>query len=106
MEKTGIWFITGGARSGKSSYAEQIARGFGDNVLYIATARAFDDELRERIKKHRAQRPSAWPTYEGINGFKEAVAGRSGAVLLEMCIRDRTYIRSGYGTYGAQAEQG
>ena len=83
MEKTGIWFITGGARSGKSSYAERIARGFGDNVLYIATARAFDDEMRERIKKHRAQRPSAWPTYEGINGFKEAVAGRSGAVLLD-----------------------
>lgn len=83
MEKTGIWFITGGARSGKSSYAEQIARQFGDNVLYIATARAFDDEMRERIKKHRAQRPSTWPTYEGINGFKEALAGRTGAVLLD-----------------------
>ncbi len=57
--------ITGGARSGKSSYAEQRAAELGgDNVLYVATSQILDEEMRDRVRKHQAQRPSAWQTIE------------------------------------------
>lgn len=56
--------VTGGARSGKSTFAEDTARKLGENVLYIATSKAFDDEMKERIKRHRAQRPAQWDTIE------------------------------------------
>ena len=55
--------ITGGARSGKSRFAEKLAAAF-ENVVYIATAQAFDDEMRDRIEKHRERRPSTWKTIE------------------------------------------
>ncbi|MFQ3568414.1 MAG: bifunctional adenosylcobinamide kinase/adenosylcobinamide-phosphate guanylyltransferase [Aggregatilineales bacterium] len=57
-------FLLGGARSGKSAYAENWARERDDRVLFVATAQAFDDEMRERIAAHRASRPSAWDTLE------------------------------------------
>lgn len=59
-----IVLFTGGARSGKSSRAEQYAALVGRPALYLATAEARDDEMRERIARHRAQRPAAWPTVE------------------------------------------
>ncbi|MDD7363726.1 MAG: bifunctional adenosylcobinamide kinase/adenosylcobinamide-phosphate guanylyltransferase [Peptoniphilus sp.] len=56
--------ITGGARSGKSAYAEDRCSGY-DRVTYIATARASSDpEMKERIERHRARRPSSWKTVE------------------------------------------
>jgi adenosylcobinamide kinase/adenosylcobinamide-phosphate guanylyltransferase len=57
-------FLLGGARSGKSAYAEDWARAHGERVLFAATAHAFDDEMRERIAVHRASRPSEWLTLE------------------------------------------
>jgi adenosylcobinamide kinase/adenosylcobinamide-phosphate guanylyltransferase len=57
-------FLLGGARSGKSHYAETWARTHGREVLFIATAQAFDDEMCERIAAHRASRPAAWHTLE------------------------------------------
>ncbi|NJO83137.1 MAG: bifunctional adenosylcobinamide kinase/adenosylcobinamide-phosphate guanylyltransferase [Blastochloris sp.] len=57
-------FLLGGARSGKSSYAEKWAQEYGKQVLFVATAQAFDDEMRERIAAHRATRPAAWHTLE------------------------------------------
>jgi adenosylcobinamide kinase/adenosylcobinamide-phosphate guanylyltransferase len=60
-----LTLILGGARSGKSSFAEDMARRLGgDDVLYVATAEALDSEMQDRIEKHRAQRPSAWRTLE------------------------------------------
>jgi adenosylcobinamide kinase/adenosylcobinamide-phosphate guanylyltransferase len=56
--------LLGGARSGKSSYAETWARENGQNVLFVATAQAFDDEMRERIALHRTSRPAHWHTLE------------------------------------------
>jgi len=53
-------FILGGARSGKSSYAEQLAKASGLEVVYIATALVFDDEFAERIRHHRERRPVDW----------------------------------------------
>lgn len=57
-------FILGGARSGKSHYAEQQAKASGKTVIYIATATPGDDEMRERILKHRQQRPDHWQLVE------------------------------------------
>jgi adenosylcobinamide kinase/adenosylcobinamide-phosphate guanylyltransferase len=60
-----LTLILGGARSGKSTYAEELARKLGgDDVLYVATAEALDQEMRDRIARHRAQRPQAWRTLE------------------------------------------
>lgn len=56
--------ILGGARSGKSAYAEQQAAAASGEVLYVATAEAWDDEMRQRIAVHRAQRPATWRTVE------------------------------------------
>jgi adenosylcobinamide kinase / adenosylcobinamide-phosphate guanylyltransferase len=60
----GIVLVTGGARSGKSSYAESLYKDF-NNVVYIATSKIYDDEMKERIKLHRSSRPSQWRTFEG-----------------------------------------
>ena len=59
-----IILILGGARSGKSSYAQSLAEGTGQSVAFIATAQALDDEMSARIRKHRAERPLDWETFE------------------------------------------
>ena len=59
-----IILITGGARSGKSSYAEQRARELGPRRLYIATAEAKDEEMRQRIEEHKRRRGNEWVTIE------------------------------------------
>lgn len=56
--------ILGGARSGKSTYAQQQALAGGLSVVYIATAEAGDGEMAERIAHHRAERPPAWGLVE------------------------------------------
>jgi adenosylcobinamide kinase/adenosylcobinamide-phosphate guanylyltransferase len=56
--------VFGGARSGKSAYAERLAAASGKEVVYIATAAAGDAEMSARIAQHRAQRPQHWHTSE------------------------------------------
>jgi len=56
--------VFGGARSGKSAYAEQLAAASGKEVVYIATAAAGDAEMAARIAHHRTQRPQHWHTVE------------------------------------------
>jgi adenosylcobinamide kinase/adenosylcobinamide-phosphate guanylyltransferase len=69
-----LTLILGGARSGKSSYAQQLAREHGgDDVLFVATAQALDDEMRARIESHRAERPAAWRTLEAPHHAGEAI---------------------------------
>ena len=62
--------VTGGARSGKSTYAENLAKATINGVMYIATSIPFDDEMKERVKKHRARRPTNWGTFEGYMDLK------------------------------------
>ena len=56
--------ILGGARSGKSHYAEVCAAESGLDVLYVATAQAHDDEMQQRIEHHKQQRPAHWQLIE------------------------------------------
>jgi len=64
-----VLLITGGARSGKSLYAEKLAAAEGGDVLYIATATACDEEMEERIAFHRKNRPDNWTTWERYYGL-------------------------------------
>lgn len=59
-----IYLVTGGARSGKSTFAESLYNDTLD-VVYIATSKIYDKEMEERVRLHRLNRPSQWRTYEG-----------------------------------------
>lgn len=63
-----IKLVLGGARSGKSEFAEDIYKGL-DDVTYIATAKAIDKEFEGRIAAHKARRNSKWTTIEAYNAF-------------------------------------
>lgn len=56
--------VTGGVRSGKSRFAEELAAESGRRVLYVATGQAWDDEMRARIELHKNRRPSEWGCVE------------------------------------------
>lgn len=72
-----VTLITGGARSGKSSFAEELIRQKGDKILYVATAKPIDEEMKDRIKKHRERRPDYWDTLEQYSGLKAVLPERS-----------------------------
>lgn len=81
-----IILVTGGARSGKSRYAEQLIAGIGGDIAYIATARALDDEMAERITRHRRQRPASWRTFENPTRPSAVIAaegGNAAGILLD-----------------------
>ena len=74
--------ILGGARSGKSAYAEQLAGAHGGPVAYVATAEAHDEEMAARIAAHQAHRPAHWTTLEAPRkvgaAIRRALAARPG----------------------------
>jgi adenosylcobinamide kinase/adenosylcobinamide-phosphate guanylyltransferase len=82
--------VVGGARSGKSVYAERMidaARtGHGANPLYIATAEARDVEMAERIRLHRARRGSAWQTIEEPFDLVSVLGANTGRIILVECL--------------------
>jgi adenosylcobinamide kinase/adenosylcobinamide-phosphate guanylyltransferase len=59
-----IWMITGGARSGKSRFAQEIALEKAENPIYVATARNWDEDFNERIKRHKLDRDERWTSIE------------------------------------------
>ena len=60
-----LLLVLGGARSGKSAYAQRLAQKLGgDDVLFVATAEAWDEDMAQRIARHRQERPAAWQTLE------------------------------------------
>ncbi|MGE5229401.1 MAG: bifunctional adenosylcobinamide kinase/adenosylcobinamide-phosphate guanylyltransferase, partial [Deltaproteobacteria bacterium] len=98
--------VTGGARSGKSTYAERLAARLaeprGGRVTYIATSQAYDEEMAQRVSAHRSSRPETWTTVEcpvevpaavrvaaaGSEGEGAGDAGSAGAppVILLDCV--------------------
>jgi adenosylcobinamide kinase/adenosylcobinamide-phosphate guanylyltransferase len=87
VDKT-FTLILGGARSGKSSYAQRLAREYADDdVLFVATAQALDDEMKTRIEAHRAERSAAWRTLEAPRHAGEAIARvKTGSLVLVDCL--------------------
>jgi adenosylcobinamide kinase/adenosylcobinamide-phosphate guanylyltransferase len=79
-------FITGGARSGKSSFALKEASKARGQKAYIATAEALDGEMKDRIEKHKLERGDEWSTYEEqirVTDVLVDLKGQYGAVLLD-----------------------
>ena len=81
-----LTLILGGARSGKSSYGERLAQSLGSDVLFVATAQPFDEEMAARIERHRQSRPSYWHTLEAPKNIGVVLGGESAAVVLLDCI--------------------
>ena len=71
----GVTLVLGGARSGKSRYAEQLAASH-QRVLYLATATAGDDEMHAKIARHQADRPQGWQTVEEPLNLATVIATR------------------------------
>ena len=83
-----IIFITGGARSGKSRLAEEIAVGHGAPLGYIATGQSGDEEMAARIARHRLRRGPDWQTMEEPLQLQEVLQGHDGyfQVMLVDCV--------------------
>ncbi len=83
-----LTLILGGARSGKSSYAQQLAAELGTRVLFVATAVAFDEEMTARIAAHQQARPPGWRTLEAPSQVGHAIraAGGQEEVVLLDCL--------------------
>ena len=64
MDAPDLTLVLGGARSGKSRYGEDLVTAFGGPRVYIATARIWDDEMTERVARHRTDRGAGWTTVE------------------------------------------
>ena len=85
-------FILGGARSGKSGFAQQLAQACSEEehrpVVYIATAEAGDEHMQQRIERHRQDRPSSWETLEAPQNVAAAIEaeGDSAAVVIVDCL--------------------
>ena len=81
-------FITGGTRSGKSRFAEQLASNFNAPLCYLATAHQLDDEMGQRIRKHQQRRGDAWQTTEEPLHLTQALAANDGnfSVILVDCL--------------------
>ncbi|NLW40060.1 MAG: bifunctional adenosylcobinamide kinase/adenosylcobinamide-phosphate guanylyltransferase [Tissierellia bacterium] len=75
-----ITLVTGGARSGKSTFAEKLYEDKRD-VVYIATSKIWDEEMAERIKLHRKSRPSSWRTFEGYHSLTRALGEEKNYLL-------------------------
>ncbi|MBE3138196.1 MAG: bifunctional adenosylcobinamide kinase/adenosylcobinamide-phosphate guanylyltransferase, partial [Actinobacteria bacterium] len=90
-----IYFLLGGARSGKSEYAEQFATSLSEKVAYLATATITDEEMEKRVQQHKKRRPLSWRTFEIesenidlllISGIVEKINASGCEVLLIDCI--------------------
>lgn len=84
-----IVFVIGGCRSGKSRHALQIAQAYaGDRKIFMATCIPGDDEMKQRIARHRQERNSAWQTVEAPILLPEAITenGRTADAILVDCL--------------------
>lgn len=101
-------FITGGARSGKSMFAEKRAREFGASLGYLATAQMLDGEMEARVKRHRDRRGAEWSTLEEPIHLSQALARSDGqyqAILVDCITLWLSNLLFKYGTAGDDCEE-
>ena len=77
-----VTLVTGGARSGKSTYAQEMAMKVGVSVLFVATAEAGDEDMRKRIEEHRKSRPADWVTLEATSHIGSRISENIGKARL------------------------
>ena len=102
---TGFTLVTGGARSGKSRYAQSLLEGCA-SVTFIATAEALDDDMRRRIARHRAERPASWTTVEApcdLAGALRSVSPEQ-PILVDCLTLWVSNLLLGAGEHAAEAE--
>jgi adenosylcobinamide kinase/adenosylcobinamide-phosphate guanylyltransferase len=80
-----VILVTGGSRSGKSTFAEELLKD-KNNVLYIATAIVTDGEMADRIEKHKERRNENWSTFEGYKNLDSAIKGSACEYILLDCV--------------------
>ena len=68
-----FFVVTGGSRSGKSTFAEKFVTRIGKKIAYVATAEIFDDEMKNRVALHQQRRPSTWKTFESPYNADETI---------------------------------
>lgn len=81
-----IIYVTGGARSGKSSFAEEKVTQLKKEKIYVATAISFDEEMKERVRLHKIQRGDSWITieaYKNLSKILERYRDLNGVILLD-----------------------
>ncbi|WP_062014054.1 bifunctional adenosylcobinamide kinase/adenosylcobinamide-phosphate guanylyltransferase [Aureimonas sp. AU4] len=83
-----VALVLGGARSGKSRFAEALVRDTGREPVYLATGQAFDSEMERRIHEHQARRPAPWRTVDAPLDLPHAIRREAGAgtALLVDCL--------------------
>ncbi len=83
-----VILLLGGARSGKSRFAREYARRNGENVLFVATATAGDEDMRRRIEKHKKDRPTNWRILEVVTniGMQIETNARDAQLIVIDCI--------------------
>ena len=88
MERGKLILVTGGARSGKSSFAEKLAKEANKDVTYLATCQALDEEMTLRIEEHKKRRPKNWKTIEEPLNASSVIEkeGKSDRVILLDCL--------------------
>ena len=79
-----IYFITGGERSGKSNYAQQLAENLSETPYYLATARIWDEDFKTRVKNHKSNRGEQWTTIEEEKKIANVIP--SNAVIVIDCV--------------------
>lgn len=97
--------VIGGARSGKSSFAQELALKLGGPVLFVATATAGDEEMQHRIEEHRGARPDTWSTLETTTHIGSQILKKIGSarVVIIDCIT--LLVSNIFSQYTHQAEE-
>ena len=80
-----VVLITGGTRSGKSTFGEGLLKDEKE-VLYIATSKITDQEMAERVKRHKERRPAVWETHEGYRSLSKVIEESQKKFVLFECV--------------------
>lgn len=101
-------FILGGARGGKSQFAQELARKLSDRVLFVATAEAGDEEMCSRIEAHKKARPKMWGTLETPIKLAEKISehiGKADVVIIDCITMLISNLLTGQGDDGANEKR-